>query len=124
MKKSLFKVLAVVMAVITVITGTSLVCFAADAAAPASPDLGTTLAGLFAGLSQLQLGDFASLFNQILKAFGYPGEYVNFSSMAAVMDWFLAQLGIAEIYQAIINRIDAAKLLEIATKLLGLFAQK
>lgn len=121
MKKSLFKVLAVVMAVITVITGTSLVCFAADEAAP---DLGTTLAGLFSGLSQLQLGDFASLFNQILKALGYPGEYVNFSSMAAVMDWFLAQLGIAEIYQALIEKIDAAKLLEIGTKLLGLFAQK
>ena len=116
MKKSFTKVLAAVMCVVVLLSGTSVMSFAATS----SENLGTAVNDWINAISSYSWDDFFGFVTAILGFFGFEGSFEGVHSLPELMNEWFEMLGpIGDIYDNFINNTDTAGLLAFLMGLLG-----
>ena len=116
MKKSFKKAIAVVMCVAMLISGTSIMSFAATSGENASDALNDWVNAI----SSYSWDDFFGFVTTILGFFGFQGGFEGVHSLPELMNEWFEMLGpIGDIYENFINSTDTAGLLAFLMGLLG-----
>ena len=116
MKKSFKKVLAVVMCVAVLLSGTSIMSFAATS----GENLGDAVNDWINAISNYQWSDFFGFVTAILGFFGFQGSFEGVHSLPELMtEWFEMLGPIGEIYDNFINNIGTSELLDFLMGFLG-----
>ncbi len=119
MKKSLKKVIAVVMSVAIVVAGTSMFAFAADSSS-AGQDALKAFNDWIDSLSNYKLEDFYGFITSVLHLFGFTGEFEGVHSIIEFYNQWFDSLGvIGEVYEKFINSIKTSDLIELLAKIFG-----
>ena len=113
MKKSLTKVLAVIMSVVMLLGATGITSFAADDKTTFD-DVSKAFSDWVNALSSYDMGDFSEFITAILGLFGFKGEFEGVHSIPSLADEWFAWLGdIGGIYEMFINFISTSELLDV-----------
>ena len=116
MKKSFTKVLAAVMCVVVLLSGTSVMSFAATS----SENLGAAVNDWINAISSYSWDDFFGFVTAILGFFGFEGSFEGVHSLPELMNEWFEMLGpIGEIYDNFINNIGTTELLDLLMGFLG-----
>ncbi len=116
MKKSFKKVLAVVMCVAVLLSGTSIMSFAATS----SENLGNAINDWINAITNYTWDDFFGFVTAILGFFGFNGSFEGVHSIPELMtEWFEMLGPIGEIYDNFINSIGTSDLLDFLMSFLG-----
>ena len=115
MKKSFKKVLAVVMCVAVLLSGTSIMSFAVTS----RENLGEAVNDWINAISSYTWDDFFGFVTAILGFFGFQGSFEGVHSLPELMNEWFESLGfLGDIYEKFINNVDTTAFLNF---LLGLF---
>lgn len=116
MKKSFKKVLAVIMCVAVLLSGTSIMSFAATS----SENLGEAVNDWINAISSYSWDDFFGFVTAILGFFGFEGSFEGVHSLPELMNEWFEMLGpIGEIYENFINSVNTAEFLAFLMGFLG-----
>ncbi len=108
MKKSFKKVLAVVMCVAVLLSGTSIMSFAATS----SENLGEAVNDWINAISSYTWDDFFGFVTAILGFFGFQGSFEGVHSLPELVNEWFEMLGpIGEIYENFINSVTTSEFL-------------
>ena len=108
MKKSFRKVLAVVMCVAVLLSGTSIMSFAATS----SENFGEALNDWINAISSYTWDDFFGFVTAILGFFGFQGSFEGVHSLPELVNEWFEMLGpIGEIYENFINSVTTSEFL-------------
>ncbi|MBQ3499553.1 MAG: hypothetical protein IJA87_10560 [Clostridia bacterium] len=108
MKKSFKKVLAVVMCVAVLLSGTSIMSFAATS----RENLGEAVNDWINAISSYTWDDFFGFVTAILGFFGFQGSFEGVHSLPELVNEWFEMLGpIGEIYENFINSVTTSEFL-------------
>jgi len=108
MKKSFKKVLAVVMCVAVLLSGTSIMSLAATS----SENLGEAINDWINAISSYTWDDFFDFVTAILGFFGFKGSFEGVHSLPELVNEWFEMLGpIGEIYENFINSVTTSEFL-------------
>ncbi len=122
MKKTLKKVLSVVLCVTMLLSVTSVCAFAADSSNnEVIGNLGDALADWFDALTNYSWDDFNGFVTAVLRAFGFKGNFEGVHSIPELMDeWFSWWGDLGGLYEKVINFIDTDQLVEFINSILSI----
>ncbi len=116
MKKVFKKALAVVMCVALLISGTSIMSFAATP----GENVSSALNDWINAISNYKWSDFFEFITTILGFFGFKGSFEGVHSLPELMtEWFEMLGPIGEIYDNFINSVNTSELLAFLMGFLG-----
>lgn len=117
MKKSFTRILAALLSVLMLLSGTSVMSFAADN--EQMENIGEAFGDWVSALSNYKLSDFYEFISAVLKVFGFKGDFEGVHSLPELMNEWFESLGfLGDIYEKFINNVDTTAFLNF---LLGLF---
>ena len=117
MKKSIKKIIAVILSIVTLFSCTSMMSFAADD--EPVEEITNSLGDWANALLNYDLSDFYEFISAILAIFGFKGDFEGVHSLPELMNEWFTNLGpLGDIYDKFINNVDTASFLAF---LLGLF---
>ena len=117
MKKSVKKVLSVVLCVLILMSAASITSFAADGT---SEDLMNSVTSWMSALENFDMSDFNGFVTAILQMFGFKGTFEGVHSIPALMEEWVGWFGEIEVlYDSFINYINTAELVAIINSLLS-----
>ncbi len=120
MKKSMKKIICVLLCVVTLITSFSIMSFA-EGADDATGEFMDSISLWFGSLSSYDWSDFNEFVTAVLRFFGFQGDYEGVHSIPVLADeWFSWFGDLGSIYESIINYVDAGEFLSIIYKILGM----
>ena len=118
MKKSIKKIIAVILSIVTLFSCTSMMSFAADD--EPVEEITNSLGDWANALLNYDLSDFYEFISAILAVFGFKGDFEGVHSLPELMNEWFEMLGpIGDFYENFINSIGTSDLLEL---LMGLLA--
>lgn len=116
MKKSV-KVLAIIMSLALILTGTSVVCFAEGSTNDA---IGQAFSEWMTALSKFTIDDFYGFISGILRLFGINADFEGSHSMAEIADQIFNNFGsLGKIYEGFVNAIDTTGLVQLINTILA-----
>ena len=116
MKKSFTKVIAAVMCVAVILSGTSVMSFAATS----SENLGNAVNDWINAISSYSWDDFFGFVTAILGFFGFKGSFEGVHSLPELMNEWFEMLGpIGDMYENFINSVNTSELLAFLMGFLG-----
>ncbi len=108
MKKSFTKVIAAVLTVVVLLTGTSIMSFAATPA----ENIKAAFSDFVNAISTYKWEDFFGFVTAILGVFGFKGEFNGVHSIPELVNEWFEMLGpIGDFYENFINNVNTADLL-------------
>ncbi len=119
MKKSLTKVLAVIMSVLMLLGATSITSFAADRS-ESFDNVTKAFSDWINALTNFEMGDFNDFVTAILSLFGFKGAFEGVHSIPSLVDEWFGWFGdIGGLYEMFINFISTSELLDVINGLLS-----